>query len=384
MTQPMLFTPLQLRSVNLRNRIVVAPMHQYAAEQGFATDWHLMNVGRFAAGGVGAVMMESTKVERRGAGTVGDLGLWSDAFVPGLRRVADFVKAQGSAVGIQLGHAGRKARTLKPWEGMKPLTREQAQAMGTTDWDDWQIIAPSAIAADEHSPVPHALSVSEIADVVEAFAQAARRADSAGFDLIEIHGAHGFLIHEFLSPVANQRTDAYGGSTANRMRFACEVVEAVRASWPKDKPLFLRLSAEDDAGWGPEQSIALAKIVKPMGVDVVDCSSGGLLGKPPVNKPALGYQVTYADQIRREAEIQTMAVGLIVHAEQAEAILRNRQADLIALARELLYNPNWALDAARKLGADTDFSLVPPPYQYWLSRRVGSMKGVPTSTGAQA
>ncbi|GAA4411732.1 NADH:flavin oxidoreductase/NADH oxidase [Quisquiliibacterium transsilvanicum] len=376
MAHPLLFTPLSMRGVTLPNRIVVAPMHQYSAVRGFANDWHLMNAGRYAAGGAGFVMMESTKVERRGCGTLGDLGLWDDAFIPGLARIVDFIKGCGSVAGIQLGHSGRKARTGRPWEGGRPLER----SADVDDWDAWELVAPSAIAADERSPVPRALERAEIAAVAQAFGKAAARAHTAGFDVVEIHGAHGFLIHEFLSPAANQRTDDYGGSERNRMRFAIEVVEAVRAHWPQDKPLFLRLSAEDDAGWGPEQSIALAKEVKPLGVDVIDCSSGGILGKAPSVAPAYDYQVPYAERIRREAGVLTMAVGLIVHAQQAERILQDGRADLIALAREMLYNPNWAMDAAQKLGVDPKFEMLPPPYQYWLSRRAATVPGVVPST----
>mgnify|MGYP001234996688 FL=1 len=281
MTQPLLFTPLPIRGRTLKNRVVVAPMHQYSAIKGFATDWHIMNAGRYAAGGAGLVIVESTKIERRGCGTVGDLGLWDDAFVPQLARIVD-------------------------------------------------------------------------------------------------------LLHQFLSPLANQRSDEYGGSQTNRMRFACEVVKCVRANWPEEKPLFLRLSAEDDAGWGPAQSVELAKLVKPLGVDVIDCSSGGILDRPPAGaaKPAYGYQVPYADQIRRQAGTMTMAVGLIVHAEQAERILQQGQADLVALAREMLYNPNWAMDAAQKLGLDPGFALLPPPYQYWLARRAATVPEVLPSTFA--
>jgi 2,4-dienoyl-CoA reductase-like NADH-dependent reductase (Old Yellow Enzyme family) len=378
MTSPLLFTALRLRELTLRNRVVVAPMHQYSALKGFATDWHVMNAGRYAAGGAGLVMLESTKIERRGCGTVGDLGLWDDAFVPQLARIVDLVHQCGAAAGIQLGHSGRKARTQRPWEGGRPLERTAA----IEDWDAWELVAPSALPADAGSPVPRALEIAEIRAVAEAWGKAAARAHAAGFDAVEIHGAHGFLIHEFLSPLANQRTDEYGGSEARRMRFALEVVECVRASWPPGKPLFLRLSAEDDAGWGPAQSAALARLVKPMGVDVIDCSSGGILGKPPAGalKPAYGYQVPYAERIRKEAGIMTMAVGLIVHAEQAERILQEGRADLVALAREMLYNPNWAMDAAQKLGCDPKFTLVPPPYRYWLERRAVTVPEVKPST----
>ncbi len=376
MTEPLLFTPLQIRGLTLKNRVVVAPMHQYSAVKGFANDWHLMNAGRYAAGGAGLVIVESTKVERRGCGTVGDLGLWDDAFIPGLARIVDFVHRQNAAVGIQIGHSGRKSRIQRPWEGGRPLER----SADIDDWDDWELVAPSAVAADERSPVPRALTREEIAQVVEAFGRAAARANAAGFDLVEIHGAHGFLIHEFLSPLANQRDDEYGGSEENRMRFALDVVRSVRANWPQDKPVFLRLSAEDDAGWGPAQSVALAARVKPLGVDVIDCSSGGILSRPPAVAPDYGYQVPYAERIRKETGIMTMAVGLIVHAEQAERILAEGRADLVALAREMLYNPNWAMDAAQKLGADPKFQLVPPPYQFWLSKRAATVPQVRPST----
>ena len=382
MTQPLLFTPLRIREIEFRNRVVVAPMHQYSAVKGVATDWHLMNAGRYAAGGAGLVILESTKIERRGCGTVGDLGLWDDAFVPQLARIADFVHQCGALAGIQLGHSGRKARIRRPWEGGGPLTRTDAEDAGIDDWDAWELVAPSALPADDGAPAPRALTRAEIRAVAEAWGRAAARAHAAGFDVVEIHGAHGFLIHEFLSPLANQRTDEYGGSEAKRMRFAQEVCECVRATWPPGKPLFLRLSAEDDAGWGPAQSVALAKLVKPMGVDVIDCSSGGILGKAPAGavKPAYGYQVPYAETIKKDGRIMTMAVGLIVHAQQAEEILREGRADLVALAREMLYNPSWAMDAAQKLGCDAKFMLAPPPYRYWLERRAATVPEVRPST----
>ncbi|MEK9775315.1 MAG: NADH:flavin oxidoreductase/NADH oxidase [Quisquiliibacterium sp.] len=376
MSTPRLFTELQIRGLTLKNRVVVAPMHQYSAVDGFANDWHLMNAGRYAAGGAGLVIIESTKVERRGCGTIGDLGLWDDKFIPGLARIVQFVHGCGAAIGIQLGHSGRKARVQRPWEGGKALQPDA----GVADWDDWELVAPSALPADQNSPVPRALSREEIAQLVRRFGESAARAHQAGFDLVEIHGAHGFLIHEFLSPQANQRDDEYGGSEQNRMRLAIEVVQSVRANFPQDKPVFLRLSAEDDAGWGPAQSAALAKIVAPMGVDVIDCSSGGILSKPPLVAPALGYQVPYADQIRRDSGVMTMAVGLIVQPEQAETILAQGKADLIALAREMLYNPNWAMDAAQKLGFDQNFEMVPPPYRYWLSRRAATLPQIKPST----
>ena len=380
MTQPLLFTSLAIRGTTLKNRVVVAPMHQYAAVHGHATDWHLMNIGRYAAGGSGLVFIESTKVERRGCGTVGDLGIWDDEFIPHFRRMADFMRAHGAVPALQIGHSGRKARMFRPWEGGKPLTRVAAEAAGCTDWDSWELVAPSALPGGEGEPEPRALSRAEIPEVVQHWADAARRANEAGIEVLEIHGAHGYLIHQFLSPRANVRNDEYGGSEANRMRFAIEIVEAVRAVWPAEKPLFLRLSLQDDAGWGPEQSVALARIVGPKGVDVIDCSGGGITGRPTAGPGGYGYQVPFAEQVRAEADIMTMAVGLIVHADQAEAVLQEGKADLIALAREMLYNPNWALDAARKLGADPDFASVPPAGGWWLAKRAQSAKGVVPST----
>jgi 2,4-dienoyl-CoA reductase-like NADH-dependent reductase (Old Yellow Enzyme family) len=379
MATPLLFTPLAVRGLTLKNRIVVAPMHQYSARDGFATDWHLMNAGRFAAGGAGLVMVESTKIERRGCGTVGDLGLWDDAFIPGLRRIVDLVRDSGAACGIQLGHSGRKARTGRPWEGGRPLTRETA---GVADWDDWELVAPSAIAPDERSPVPRALRLDEIRALVEAWGRAAARADAAGFDVVEIHGAHGFLLHEFLSPQANRREDAYGGSWDNRVRLLLEVAEAVRANWPSHKPLFVRLSVDDDAGWAPADSVELARRLARVGVDVIDCSAGGITPRPVSSAPiGYGYQVPFARAIQREAGVRAMAVGLIVHAGQAERVLQDGDADLVALAREMLWNPNWAMDAAVKLGVDP-FSLVPPQAGWWLERRAASMPQLVPSTRA--
>lgn len=374
---PLLFSPLRLRDLVLKNRIVVAPMHQYAAVKGFPTDWHLMNAGRYAAGGAGLFFVESTKIERRGCGTVGDLGLWDDAFVPPLRRIAEFTRACGAAVGIQLGHSGRKARCARPWEGGRPLPTDPP----IEDGADWELVAPSAIAADARAPVPRALEVHEIRQLVDDWGRATARAHAAGFDVVELHGAHGFLIHQFLNPNANHRTDAYGGSLANRMRFAIEVTECARAHWPSGKPLFMRLSVDDGAGWDPASSVELARILKTKGVDVIDCSGGGMLpGALPGAPVGYGYQVPYAERLRREAGVATMAVGLIVHAAQAEAILQSGRADLVALARELLYNPNWPMDAAQKLGIDPDFKCVPPAMAYWLERRRATATDVLPST----
>ncbi len=380
MSQPLLFTPLQIRGVTLKNRVVVAPMHQYASHQGFATDWHLMNAGKYAAGGCGVVMVESTKVERRGCGTVGDLGLWKDEFIPGLKRVSDFIRAQGAVPAIQIGHSGRKARLTRPWEGQQPQTPDHPEMF---DWDGWELVAPSAIPHSDRMPTPRAFTHDEIPVLVQHWGEAAARAHKAGFDILEIHAAHGYLLHQFLSPEANRRNDEYGGTEQNRMRFPLEVAECVRANWPSDKPLFMRLSCEDDAGFGPEQSVNLSRELKKKGIDVIDCSSGGILERSPmdsVRAQKYGYQVPYAQKIRAEAGMMTMAVGHIVHADQAEAILQSGQADLIAIARELMYNPNWAMDAAQKLGADPDFNGVPPALGYWLNKRFKSkFEGVPST-----
>ena len=378
MAQPLLFTPIRIRDITLKNRVVVAPMHQYSGVKGYPTDWHLMNAGRFAAGGAGLVVVESTKVERRGCGTVGDLGLWHDDFIPHFKRISDFIRLHNAVPGIQLGHSGRKARRFRPWEGGAPLTPSPE----IDDWDAWELVAPSAIAGGRRDPEPRALSRDEVQKLVVAWGDAARRANEAGFDMLEIHSAHGYLIHQFLSPMANKRNDDYGGSDLNRMRFAIEVVEAVRANWPAHKPLFMRLSVEDGAGWGPDESVELAKIVGPKGVDVIDCSSGGMTGAPVVGDGPVGYgyQVPYAERLRRDAGVLSMAVGLIVHADQAEEILQQGRADLIALAREILYNPNWPMDAAQKLGVDAEFKSVPPPQSYWLEKRAKSVQDMVPST----
>ena len=382
MGTPLLFQPIKIRDVTLKNRVVVAPMHQYAAVKGYPTDWHLMNAGRFAAGGAGLVFIESTKVERRGCGTAGDMGLWDDSYTEHFRRLADFIRSQNSVPAIQLGHSGRKARRFRPWEGGAPLTEEGAIKAGVDDWDDWELVAPSAIGSSETEPIPRALSFGEIQKTIENWSEAARRANVAGFDVLEIHAAHGYLLHQFLSPKANLRTDEYGGSESKRMRLPLEIAEAVRANWPEDKPLFIRLSVEDDAGWGPDESVRFSKLVRAKGVDVIDCSSGGMRGSPVLSAGSVGYgyQVPYAEKIRKETDLMSMAVGLIVHAEQAEEILQSGRADLIAIAREFLHNPNWALDAALKLGVEDAFKVTPPAYDYWLEKRSSSVKDVVPST----
>jgi 2,4-dienoyl-CoA reductase-like NADH-dependent reductase (Old Yellow Enzyme family) len=345
-----LFSPLTIRGITISNRIAVSPMCQYSAHDGFANDWHLVHLGSRAVGGAGSVMVEATAVEDRGRITPGDLGIWKDEQIEPLARIARFCKQHGSVPGIQLAHAGRKASTEAPWLGGHPLA---------PDAGSWETVAPSSVPFDGY-PAPRQLTVPEIQGVVEAFASAARRALTAGFDFVEIHGAHGYLLHEFLSPLSNRRTDRYGGSLENRMRLTLEVTDAIRRLWPERLPLFLRISASDwsENGWTPENSVELARAVQPRGVDLIDCSSGGNV--PSARIPiGPGYQVSFAQMVRRETGILTGAVGMITEPQQAEAILQCGAADLIIVARELLREPYWPIKAAEALG-------VPPqvPVQY--------------------
>jgi 2,4-dienoyl-CoA reductase-like NADH-dependent reductase (Old Yellow Enzyme family) len=339
-----LFSPLPIRGVTLPNRIAVSPMCEYSAVDGFANDWHLVHLGSRASGGAGLVMVEATAVEPAGRITFGDLGLWSDAHIEPLRRIVAFLKSQGAVPAIQLAHAGRKASCELPWNGGLPIAPGQPNG--------WQVVAPSAIPFRDGDPVPHALSPTEIEALINAFAAATRRALAAGFEVIEIHGAHGYLINEFLSPIANLRQDEYGGSFENRTRFLREITQAVRAEMPDHLPLFLRISATDwvEGGWTIEDSVQLARLVQPLGVDLIDTSSGGnaLHAKIPVGP---GYQVPLAAQIRRDAKILTGAVGMITEPQQAEDILNAGQADLILIARELLRDPYFPMRAAQALGA---------------------------------
>ncbi|MSP96604.1 MAG: NADH:flavin oxidoreductase/NADH oxidase [Betaproteobacteria bacterium] len=372
----MLFSPLQLREVRLRNRIVLSPMLTYSAMGGYVNDSHLVHLGKFAAGGTGLVFVESTKVDPRGCTTPRDLGLWKDDFIDGMRQVAGLIKSYGAVAGIQLGHSGRKARRSVPWEGRAPLD----QCPGVDHGEEWELIGPSPIAHSEGYAPPRAMTREDIREVAQAWGQAARRADQAGFDVVEIHGGHGYLIHQFLSPTANRRTDEYGGSLENRMRFAAEVAREVRRSWPAGKPLFFRISAVDESEWKIEDSVALAKVLKASGVDVIDCSSGGMSAQSITERSAqYGYQVEYSRRVRAGAEVKTMAVGLIVHSDQAEDILRTGSADLVALGRELLHSPNWPVDAAQKLGIESPFAQISPVYGYWLEKRARSNFGNPST-----
>jgi len=363
-----LFAPLQIRGITLPNRIVVSPMAQYSAIDGRATEWHFAHYAKFALGGAGLVFTEATKVERRGLGTVGDMGIWKDEHVEPLRRITQFIRQHGAVPGMQLNHAGRKAGNARPWEGFGPLDRSQP----VEGQEHWPVIGPSAVPYLEGWPTPHAMTKGEIAEVIDAWTKAAARALAAGFDVLELHGAHGYLVHEFLSDVSNRRSDEYGGSLRNRLRFALELTESVRSVWPDDKPLFFRVSAVDEGGWTLDDSVVLARELKARGVDVLDCSSSGISIRSPTagrGKLKLGFQVPYAEHLRREANIMTMAVGLIVHAKQAERIVAQGQADLVAIGREILDNPFWPAHAARALGVDPEYRTLPVQYGWWLDRR---------------
>jgi 2,4-dienoyl-CoA reductase-like NADH-dependent reductase (Old Yellow Enzyme family) len=349
-----LFSTFKLRSVTLRNRIGVSPMCQYSSEDGFASDWHLVHLGAFATGGAGLVITEAAAVSPEGRISPHDLGIWKDEHIEALARITSFVRANGAAPAIQLAHAGRKASTRRPWE--RPSGKVTTEEGG---WED--VFAPSGVAFADHYPTPRAITEGEIQRTVEDFAVAARRSLDAGFQVIEIHAAHGYLLHSFLSPLSNLRDDRYGGSFENRIRLMVEVVDAVRRALPDETPLFVRISASDwaEGGWTLEESIDLARRLKDGGVDLVDCSSGGLV---PYAKIELGpgYQVPFAERIRREAGIPTAAVGLITEARQAEQVLAEERADVVLLAREMLRNPRWPLEAAHDLGADGPW---PKPYE---------------------
>ncbi len=351
---PHLFDPLTIKSVTLRNRIGISPMCQYSSEDGVANDWHLVHLGSRAAGGAGLIIAEATAVSPEGRITPGDAGIWADKHIEPLARINRFMKQHGAVPGIQIAHAGRKAGVAVPWAGGALL----ADSAG-----GWTPVAPSAVAfGGELSKVPHALTGEEIKQVQAAFVAAAKRSLAAGYEWLELHGAHGYLTHEFLSPLSNQRTDNYGGSFENRIRFLLELARAVRAVWPEHLPYTARLSCSDwaEGGWDIEQSVELCRRLKAEGLDLIDCSSGGAV---PNAKIAVGpgYQVPFAEKIRREAGIATAAVGMISEAKQADAIIRSGQADLVLLAREELRDPYWPAHAAKILG---HAAAVPPPKQY--------------------
>src|SRR5712692_8849203 len=346
-----LFEPLTIRSVTLANRIVVSPMCEYSSVDGFSNDWHLVHLGSRAVGGAALVMTEATAVTAVGRISPQDLGIYDDGHVPGLARIVRFIHGQKTLAGIQLAHSGRKGSTARPWEGGGVIPRERG---------GWEPVGPSTQPFASNYPIPCALTVPEIARIVDAYRAAARRALAAGFDVVEIHGAHGYLIHEFLSPLVNTRTDEYGGSYDNRVRLCLEVVDAIRGVWPERLPVFVRISAIDwkDGGWDIEQSVELSRRLRDRGVDLVDCSSGGAVHDARI---ALGpgYQVPFAGRIRRDAGIATGAVGLITEAAQANGIIEGGHADCVLIARELLRDPYWPLHAAQQLG-----HIVPWPPQY--------------------
>ncbi len=351
MTSP-LFEPFKIKSITLRNRIGVSPMCQYSSEDGKASDWHLVHLGARALGGAGLIIAEATAVEPDGRISPADAGLWSDDHIPPLARITAFIKAQRAVPGIQLAHAGRKASTDPPWKGGKHLEEDQ---------QGWPTIAPSAEAfGGPLWKIPHAMTLEDIQRVREGFVSATKRALEAGYEWLELHSAHGYLFHEFLSPLVNKRADAYGGGFQNRIRFLLETTRAVRSVWPDHLPLSVRISCTDwvPGGWDIEQSVELARVLRREGVDLIDCSSGGAVGdvKIPLGP---GYQVPFAEQIRREVGIATAAVGLITEPVQAEEIVRTGQADMVLLARELLRDPYWPLRAAKTLG-----ETVEAPIQY--------------------
>lgn len=370
--KPALFSPITLRGVTAKNRILISPMCQYSADDGVANDWHLVHLGKFAQGGAGTVMVEATAIAPEGRITHGDLGLWNDEQLPPLKRIAAFLRANGSVPAIQLAHAGRKASMQRPWYGNAALTAEDV-ARGDKPW---QVVAPSPIPMDDGWLKPHELTQADLTQMLEDWRTATLRAVNAGYDLLEIHCAHGYLLHEFLSPLSNLRNDQYGGDRAGRMRFPLQVVEAVRAAWPKDKPLFVRVSSVDgiDGGLVLEDSVAFAQEAKTRGVDVIDCSSGGLMGSATAARIPRGYsfQVPFASEIRKQASIATMAVGLILHPQQAEDVLAQGHADIVAIGREALFDPNWPLHAELSLaggGATETFESWPKQYGWWLERR---------------
>ncbi|MFI9724505.1 NADH:flavin oxidoreductase/NADH oxidase [Streptomyces sp. NPDC052396] len=359
-----LFEPYTLRSLTIPNRVWMAPMCQYSAgtagpATGVATDWHFAHYAARATGGTGLILLEATAVSPEGRISPGDLGIWNDDQAAALGRIAAFLKEQGTVPGIQIAHAGRKASTERPWQGGQPLAPAES----------WQTLAPSPLPFDDGHPLPHQLSTAQIQDVVGQFAAAARRARAAGFEVIEVHGAHGYLINEFLSPHSNHRTDAYGGSFEGRIRLALEVVDAVRAEWPEELPVFFRLSATDwltenpedgRQGWTADDTVRLARELRAHGVDLLDVSTGGNAPRAAI-PVGPGYQVTFAQRVREETGLPTAAVGLITEARQAEKIVANGQADAVLLGRELLRDPFWARRAAAELG---DRATIPPQYAW--------------------
>lgn len=373
-----LFTPLSLRGLTFRNRVVIAPMCMYSAQDGIASDFHLVHYGRFALGGAGLVIVEATAVQPRGRITHGDLGIWSDDHIPALSRIAAFLKSHGAVAGIQIAHAGRKASMQRPWNGNGPLD-ENDIARGDIPWE---VMASSAEPIGKDWLVPREMSIDDIDALKADFRAAAQRALRAGFDVLELHCAHGYLMHSFLSPLINKRTDDYGGDRNGRMRLPLEVATILREVWPADRPVFVRVSAVDhiEGGWEIDDTIAFARELKRIGIDVIDCSSGGVAAGAvsALGVRDYGFQVSYADQVRREAQIPTMAVGLIVDPLQAEEIVASGQADLVAIAREALHDPSWPVHAQAVLETQGPERFVSWPKQFgwWLQRRAAALEQI--------
>ncbi|MDA0362399.1 MAG: NADH:flavin oxidoreductase/NADH oxidase [Proteobacteria bacterium] len=367
-----LLSPFKLREVELPNRIVVSPMQMYMAkENGECTDWHLVHLGKFAVGNFGTVFTEVLCVEARGRSTYSDAGIWSDEHIPMLKKIANFIRSNGSVPAVQIGHCGPKSSRQRPYDGLQPLSSKDANK----GEPPWEIVSCSAEPAAPGYAAPHALTESEVGEVVLAFGQAARRCNLAGFEVLDVHAAHGYLIHSFLSPISNNRHDLYGGNKTNRMRFALEIAEALRRNWPDEKPILFRLSCIDRFEGGLEigDTIELSRELKKRGVDAIDCSSGGIKGPNSLfslaEPPTPGYQVPLAAAIRDGAEMPTMAVGMIMTPAHAEEIISDGSADLIALGREALFNPHWGLHAAKLLNEGQTFDDWPPNMGWWLEVR---------------
>ena len=364
-----LFSPIKIRSLELKNRIVLSPMCQYSASNGFTNAWHMVHLGKFSQGGFGLIFTEATSVIPEGRITHGDLGIWSNDHINGFAEICYFVHQNNCKMGVQLGHAGRKASMQRPWHGNGPLNQD--------DFDrgekNWTISAPSALPLDENWLEPNEMSINDIEDLKSHWEAAFNRSVEAGFDVIEIHAAHGYLIHEFLSPLTNQRSDQYGGTFDNRIRLLNEIVEIARRTIPESMPLFVRISSTDgiENGWSIEDSVDLAKILKNLGVDVIDCSSGGLMGSATAAKikRGPGFQVPLSDEIKSNSDIKTMAVGLITNAKFANSIVQEQKCDLVAIGREALFNPNWALHTEIELNEDSNFNNWPNQYGWWLDKR---------------
>ncbi|WP_420992258.1 NADH:flavin oxidoreductase/NADH oxidase [Cupriavidus sp. 30B13] len=374
---PALFNTIEIRDLRIRNRIVISPMQQYRAERdGMPNNWHLSHLTKLAVGGAGLVFTEALATEESGRATHSDLGLWNDAQAEALRPIAEEIARQGAVPGAQLIHAGRKASVQKPWDGYQSLGAADA-ARGE---EPWQVVGPSAIPANPGWQTPKAMSIDEIRRALDAFGVAARRAARAGFQVLNIHGAHGYLIHSFLSPISNHREDEYGVDLGGRMRFALEVAEAVRAEWPANLPIFYRLSCIDDleGGWTLEDTIILARELGARGIDVIDCSSRGLgpRGTLATATQGEGFQVPFAARVRAETGIRTMAVGLIRQAAFANAVVEEESADFVAIGREALFNPHWPLHAALELGHDRRYDAWPDSYGWWLARRARTAPAV--------